>query len=370
MSGIRSVLFVPASTGRVAATRYRVLQYVPLLEARGITCRVYAAISDGATRLMLSSTTLTPWRRRAYYVRIMAERIIRFAGIIAIAHRYDVIFLQRSTFPFGLERLLAARAKAIIFDFDDSIYRSDPDDRETGWVGRLKERTKASEVSGILRVSRAAVVENGFLRQYAERFCRDVVTIPGPLDTDHFKVKNKYNEGPVVIGWIGSPSTTAYLPMIDDSLAAVQASHSGARIRLIGAGVFGFCSARAESVSWSLESEASELQSFDIGVMPMPHNDWTDGKLGVKMLLYMASGVPAVVSYTATNAEVIEHGVNGFLARTPGEWREILLLLAKDPALRRRVGAAGRKTVEEGYSLKSGMPALLELLTRIGSEAS
>lgn len=365
MSWPASVLFVPSGSDRVAATRYRVSQYVPILRQKGVRCRVYPAVSDHATRLMLASPSMGRWRKYAYYLQVMAERMLRFMGLLALAPRYDVLFLQRSTFPLGLERLLAALSGTIVFDFDDSIYRLDPDDKESGWVGRLKERTKASEVEGILRVSRAAVVENAFLGEYAARHCREVATIPGPIDTDTITAKARYNDGPPVFGWIGSPSTTAYLPMVEPALRQALSGSPGSKVRLMGAGSFEFGSFEAEKVDWSLAAEVPTLQSFDVGLMPMPHNDWTNGKLGVKMLLYMAAGVPAVVSYTRTNAEVIEDGVNGFLAHAQEDWVRILARLAEDPALRRRVGEAGRRTVEERYSLRSGAPKLLALLEKL-----
>jgi len=104
---------------------------------------------------------------------------------------------------------------------------------------------------------------------------------------------------------------------------------------------------------------------MDIGVMPMPDTPWTRGKCGYKLIQYMACGLPVVAAPVGVNAEIVEHGVNGFLASTDQEWREALSTLLANPELRRRMGAAGRKKVEEHYSLQVWGPRVAELLRSV-----
>ena len=99
------------------------------------------------------------------------------------------------------------------------------------------------------------------------------------------------------------------------------------------------------------EAEAEWLGSIDIGIMPLEDDDWSRGKCAFKLLQYMAAGVPTVSSPVGMNAEVIVDGVNGLLAETESEWSEKLLALAEDADLRKKLGASGRRTVEEEYSL-------------------
>jgi glycosyltransferase involved in cell wall biosynthesis len=84
--------------------------------------------------------------------------------------------------------------------------------------------------------------------------------------------------------------------------------------------------------------------------MPMPDNLWAKGKCAMKALLYMAMGMPAVCSAVGTNCDVIRHGENGLLARTPMDWHVHLGALIDNAALRKRLGDAGRQTVEQLYS--------------------
>jgi glycosyltransferase involved in cell wall biosynthesis len=102
---------------------------------------------------------------------------------------------------------------------------------------------------------------------------------------------------------------------------------------------------------WSAESEVSDLAEFDVGIMPLPDDQWTRGKCSLKALLYMAMGIPAVCSSVGANREIIRHGDNGLLATTEDEWLANLKALVDDRLLRRRLGYAGRFTVEEDYSM-------------------
>jgi glycosyltransferase involved in cell wall biosynthesis len=104
---------------------------------------------------------------------------------------------------------------------------------------------------------------------------------------------------------------------------------------------------------WSAESEVEDLSHFDIGIMPMPDDEWSKGKCALKALQYMAMGVPTICSAVGANCEVIQHGVNGLLAASDEEWIRNLELLIDDPALRQRLGPKGRRTVEERYSMNA-----------------
>src|SRR5262249_13593084 len=104
---------------------------------------------------------------------------------------------------------------------------------------------------------------------------------------------------------------------------------------------------------------------FDIGIMPVPDDAWSRGKCGMKALLYMAAGVPVVASPVGVTPSMVEDGRTGLLAATEDEWVEQLLRLARDVELRRTLGAAGRVTVEQHYSLRAQGPRVLELLRTV-----
>ena len=363
MSAELSILFVPFGTARVAATRYRIYQYLPYLAARNIRFRVFSLISDMTTKQMINSPKYAGIKKIFYYLQVSLEKLIRFIPVWYLAGKYKVVFLQRSTLPFGLSALLKMRNRNIVFDLDDAIFI--PDSHEKGLIGFVKERSKATEVADILRVSKVAIVENDYIRDYCRRYCLDIRLIPGPIDTERNFVRPKTDKFPVVIGWIGSPSTSIYLDLLAGVLTKIHAKEKVV-IRLIGAGDFKLAGLPLDNQAWSVKEEVGQLQSFDIGLMPMPDNEWTRGKLGAKMLQYMSVGVPTVASYTPTNAWVINDGVNGYLVRSEDEWVEKLTFLIKDASLREKIGSAGRKTVEERFSVSVNAPKFLAALTEAG----
>jgi len=117
---------------------------------------------------------------------------------------------------------------------------------------------------------------------------------------------------------------------------------------------------------WNVANEMAELQSFDVGIMPLKDSPWDRGKCGFKVLQYMAVGVPSVASPIGANAEIIVDGKNGFLAGSQEEWVEKLALLIKDRGLRRQLGARGRATVEEQYSVQAIAPDLVRVIREVG----
>lgn len=358
-----SILFIPTGDRRAPATRYRICQYLPFLEKEGIEYKIYSIISDNMTIQMIKSPMFNKLEKIIYYIRIVIEKFIRTWKIILLAGDFDLVFLQRATFPIGLERFLRLKNKNIIFDIDDSIYM--PDRKEKGILGWIKKLMKKREVESILRVSKCVIVENSHIKNFVQQYCKKVYLITGPIDSvRNYPREYKHDSNKITIGWIGSPSTTIYLRMLDEVLKQLS-KKCKIKVRLIGASFYSMDGVEVEMVNWSEETEVSELHKFDIGVMPMPDNEWTRGKVGCKMLQYMANGIPAVVSFTSTNAEIIEDGKNGFLARSEGEWIEKLSLLIENPNLREKIGLAGRKTVEERFSVEVNTPKYLEILKRI-----
>jgi len=343
------ILFVTAGTNKAAATRYRVMQYLPSLERSGINYKVISVTSRFLTEYMIRSPEMAVWKRLIYYTLFLIERFIRSWLIILRASMYDRIFLQRVTFPLGLEKILKKLNPNIIFDIDDAIYL--PDVQGDDPITKLKKLIKESEVKAILRVSKCVIVENEYIKKYVSRFCPRIYKIPGPIDTDRYTAKKAYRTGDIVVGWIGSPATTPYLHMLDDVFKQILENDSDVSIHLIGAGKYSLDGYELKKIPWSAENEIEELQKFDIGVMSMPDNKWTRGKLGCKMLQYMALGIPTIASDTITNREMLEDGVNGFLVKTEEEWVQAIKKLIDSPSLRRDIGFRGRQTIEEKCSL-------------------
>ena len=107
-----------------------------------------------------------------------------------------------------------------------------------------------------------------------------------------------------------------------------------------------------------------------IGLMPLIDEPWARGKCGLKILQYMATGLPTVASPVGANADIVTHGADGFLAGTPEAWVEHLGRLARDPELRRDLGRRARETVEGRFALPTVARQLADVLRSVLDDAA
>jgi glycosyltransferase involved in cell wall biosynthesis len=270
----------------------------------------------------------------------------------------DVIFLYREAALLGpawIERLLAFR-RPLVFDFDDAIFLADTS-QANAWSRRLKSRGKTATICSL---AGHVTVGNEFLAGFARGYAREVTVVPSTIDIDVYQVRPRDRNSVPVIGWTGSATTAPYLDMLAPALRRLR-GRLEFELRVIGATreIVGLA---ANCRPWRAESEPDDLRVFDVGLMPLPDDDWSRGKCGMKALQYMALGIPPVVSPVGVNTSIVRDGVNGFHARTEGEWVDRIELLLTDESLRCRMGREARRTVEQSYSHRVHAPRVARVL--------
>ena len=283
--------------------------------------------------------------------------------------QYDVVVVHRGIFPFpwpALEEMVVRRHTKVIFDFDDAIHIGHRDTAATKypWIYKLKY---GPGVNGMLSHCAHVIAGNRTLAEHALQFNSHVSIIPTVVDLDRYTYQPfRPSSDVLTIGWMGSRSTSPYLVEIEPALRRLSEAHPGKiRFRIYGHPKRKLNLPNCESLPFSLASEIEDLRTIDIGIMPMPANDWTRGKCAFKAIQYMALGIPTVTSPVGMAREVIEHGRNGLWAQTSEEWFDSLNLLVGAPALRRQFAEAGRKTVESRYSLQTWGPRFVDLLDNV-----
>jgi glycosyltransferase involved in cell wall biosynthesis len=334
---------VPYPPGVSPSQRFRIEQWRPYLEQRGITLDLHPFADAHLMALLHRPGNL------AVKAKALGAAFLRRWIEVTTLHRYDAVLIHRAACiagPAVLERAIALTGKPVIFDFDDAIYllHTTAANRFFGWL-KFPGKT-----ASICRKSAHVVVGNSYLADYARQHSRRVTIIPSSVDTDRYRPSSKLGRrGPIVVGWMGSSTSQTHLeafaPVLRDLCARDVV------LRVISDREPDLPGIRFEWRQWSAETEIAELADFDIGIMPMPDDRWARGKCAMKALLYMAVGVPVVCSAVGTNREVIRHGENGLLATSPEEWLNQLDSIIGDPAERERLGSAGRQTVEEDYSM-------------------
>jgi glycosyltransferase involved in cell wall biosynthesis len=271
----------------------------------------------------------------------------------------DVIFVYREAAllgPVWIEQLLGLR-RPLVFDFDDAIYLADTS-QANAWSRRLKSVRK---VETICRVARHVTVGNEFLARYAKDRAREVTVIPSTIDTDVYQIQPRARNRMPVVGWTGSVTTMPYLMALAPALRRLREKREF-ELRVIGAKV-DIDGLAVRCLPWRAETEPDDLRALDVGLMPLPDDEWSRGKGGMKALQYMALGIPSVVSPVGVNTTIVHDGINGFHACTEEEWIDRIALLLEDGPLRRRLGQEARRTVEESYSARVHAPRVARILT-------
>jgi glycosyltransferase involved in cell wall biosynthesis len=354
------ILFVTPYPIEGPSSRYRVWQYLPYLEKAGLHCRVSSLLNSQAFSIFYKKGHLLS------KILILIKGFFKRLFLLPIVSTYDVVFIQKEAFPFGLpffEKLIKLFNKNVIFDFDDAIYL--PQTSEGNRIFQfLKSPNKARKV---ILSSKLTFAGNRILADYAKQFNANVEIVPTTINTDFYVPKeNSKIEGPVVIGWIGSQTTAPYLLEVEEPLNSIKERFSDkVKIVIIGGGTFRFQKLEAEYKPWKMKDELVELQNFDIGIMPLPDDDWTRGKCGFKALLYMSVGIPAVCSAVGVNREIISHEKNGFLIERETDWESVYARLIEDDELRKRTGKLARERIVDHYSLELWADKLIQLIKNI-----
>lgn len=286
--------------------------------------------------------------------------------------RCDALCIYREAALIGpavIERLARRLGVPMVFDLDDPVFEplASP---TSGWLNRLKFPRKTHT---LFRISDHVIAANRLVGDYARQYNPHVSVIPLSPDTERYRPADKANDGPVRVLWSGSHSTMTNLQEIAGPLRQFQATQPGVPLLVIGTGQLDLPGVAVEVRQWAAETEVTDLQAGDIGLVPVPNLPVNRFKIFMKTVQYMAVGLPVIAQKVGSNSEVIEDGVSGFVVETEDEWYDRLCLLARDHELRRRMGAAARQRVMERYSLQGNMPqvaAVFDELTRTRKAAA
>jgi glycosyltransferase involved in cell wall biosynthesis len=341
----RVLFLAPHRLNRSPSQRYRFEQYLSFLEQNNFHCTLSYLISEKDDRIFY--TEGNTFRKFWILIKAFLHRIKDMFNY----NKYDIVFVQREAIMIGSsffeKRIKRSRAK-YIFDFDDSIWLMDTSDgnKKYEWL-KNPEKTVRN-----IRYADMVFAGNGYLASYARR-CNDrIKIIPTTIDTDFHKPLPKQNDK-IVIGWIGSHTTIKHFEYALEFLTIIKNKYPQVEIRVVGDADYVNESLNIKGIAWSSATEVEMINSFSIGIMPLPNDEWAKGKCGLKGLSYMACEVPTIMSPVGVNTEIIEHGKNGFLASTTDEWITALSTLIEDATLRKNIGKAGRQTVLEKYSVLS-----------------
>jgi glycosyltransferase involved in cell wall biosynthesis len=310
-------LLILSHSADTPSTRLRILPFLPLFQKDGIEVE----------RVEIPSSLMERW------------------ALLRRVKDFDVVLHQKRLIPSWQFRALRRRAKALVYDFDDPmIYNRDD--------GRVSlSRTRANRFRTALAQSDAVVCHAGSEALAREYGAKNVHTIPTSVDLSRWTPKSSWDTPRFTLGWLGS---AANLPNLRGIAPALQ----GRRLKIVADQWIDLPGVDIEFVPWEADTEAAQVRTFDIGLAPLSDDLWSRAKMPFKILHYLAAGVPVVASALGAVTSVLKDGENGLLA---GDWAAQFERL-KDPALRERLGRAGRKTVEADFTLEAAYARLKKLL--------
>jgi hypothetical protein len=276
----------------------------------------------------------------------------------------DVVIVQRKLLQAWQLYFVRRSARMLLFDFDDAIYL-----RDSYAVRGLHSRVRLRRFVTLIRTVDGVVAGNDFLNAQAARWVApdQVHTIPTCVDPARYDVTDHQRAGNgVQLIWVGSASTLQGLAQAEPLLEQVSRACPGLHLKVVCDRFLHLRCLPVLPCPWSEAAERTALASADIGISWVPNDDWSRGKCGLKVLQYMAAGLPVVANPVGVHAEMVRHGETGFLAETPTEWVEAMSCLVHDPRLRRRMGQAARKRVQDAYGLTVGSGLWLAVLDGLG----
>lgn len=336
-----------------ASSRLRYYQYIPWLEKNGIQVTVSSLFSDQYVSNLQSGGKNIYSVLRGYFSRLKMG---------PTPPKYDLLWIEKECFPYlpaWFEKTIFLKNIPYILDYDDAVFHNY--DQHPNFLVRYLLANKHPD---LIRSSALVIAGNSYLAEFARSAGSDnVEVIPTVIDINKYHYISSVKEKHLpCIGWIGQRSTAEYLHMLSPLLNQLSVQDKS-RCLAIGINTREL-QIPMESVPWSEETEVDLINKLDIGIMPLDDSPFSRGKCGYKLIQYMACGLPVVASPVGVNCQLVEHGVNGFLATTLSEWEDALEKLLSNPDLRFKMGQAGRQKVEREYCIQVTAPKLLELLRR------
>jgi glycosyltransferase involved in cell wall biosynthesis len=352
----KSIYFiVPYPRGEAPSQRFRFEQYIDFLEENGFEIHFFPFLSE--------KTWKTLYQEGKFFQKgmgILRSFLNRFALLFSL-HRADFIFIHREASHIGppiFEWFIAkVLRRKFIYDFDDAIWLPNYSESNAKFH-RLKAYWK---VNYCMKWAHQVTAGNAYLANYAKQFNSCVQVIPTTIDTlNHHTVMTNHEAERVTIGWTGTHTTMHYLDELVPVLQQLEQQYDFTFL-VISNQAASYPLKSLRSIPWNKATEIEDLAKINIGVMPLKKDIWSEGKCGFKGLQYMALEIPTIMSPVGVNTTIVADGVNGFLVETPEEWYAVLESMLLDKQLRLQIGKAGKKRIDEAYSVKANQNNYLKL---------
>jgi len=343
---MRVLVLTPYPYGTTAGPRSSFELWESVLADAGITLDYAVFETDELHEIIYQAAPLS---RKAYE---MGRAYLKFLPKARAARDYDAVLINREATLIGpalVERWVARIGKPIIYHLDDPLYI--PYRSETN--GALAYLKFFGKVKSLCRMAKVVTANSPSHVAFAQQVNRNVWEIPSVVDANVYDGwREQRDAGETCVGWSGSPSTVGNLQVIREPLRELG-ERDDITLRFIGAPDFNLPDVRHTGVSWDPKTEVADVRKLDIGLVPLPLTPWTPHKFYLKLVQYMALGIPAVATPLGSNPIVIEDGKTGLLATGDHQWTRLISLLAGDAELREAMGQRAAEVAHERYTVQA-----------------
>ncbi|UJF28779.1 glycosyltransferase family 4 protein [Kaistella sp. 97-N-M2] len=348
------LLFLTKYTALGASSRMRTFQYLRHYEAAGIDCTVSSFFNDAYLHNLYGGKP-SRWSLFNFYMK----RFLVFFTVF----KYDKVYIEKEIFPYSppfAEWLLFLSGKDYLVDYDDAIFHNY--DRNSNFFIRTFLENK---IDIVMKHAEVVIAGNSYLAKRAEKAgAKKVIIVPTVVDLERYVPSAESTKGrKFIIGWIGTKTTfEKHLLSIKDWLLKAQDLFD-LEIHIIGITENDvFLGDHVKYVPWTAETEVEAICKIDVGIMPLRHSPWEEGKCAYKIIQYMACGKPVIASNVGVNAEMCLNGDTGFLADTEEEFLEALHFLINNKMSGENMGKKGRALVEKSFNIEKTSKKMAELI--------
>lgn len=296
----------------------------------------------------------------------------------------DMVVLEMLSSPDIVETCRKQGAR-VVYEADDAFIDTYGNERKN-----LQKFTDAHKelVLKTVREADALTVTNETLKENYARFTdKPIYVLPNYMDynwygKDRLNIERTTDE--VRVGWFGSQGHLEDLQMVTPALKIVLEKYPN--VKFIYCGFGGMSSDKLlTEAGWGADTFKDLPRSrreyhigvredhwpmkhrfldLDIGIAPLIDDYFNSCKTPIKWMEYGVLGTPAVCS-PLLYGDVVEHGVDGYIARTTDDWVDSLSELIESKDKRSKVGGNARSKVEKNHNLEDHWNEWLEVYNKV-----
>lgn len=344
------VIYYTKYTQLGASSRLRSIQFFPFLEKEGYIVSSQALFSDQYLSHLYKKSKFKS-------IYLLIGYLKRFFSILFV-FKYDVVVIEKELFPYlpaWFEIMLNRLGKNYFVDYDDAIFHK-YDLTQNKFIQKFLRR----KIDDVMKNSQCVFAGNGYLAERAKKAgAKNIQILPTVIDVSKYIKINNKEDSKFVLGWIGSPSTYKYVEKLMPVFHQIKEKYPHFYVNIIGAQPYPETRDFIHFIPWNEQDEVSEINKFDVGVMPLALTPWELGKCSYKLIQYMGCSVATLASPVGMNVEVVTDGYNGYLVEDTA-WFEAIEKYILDKNLTKIHGENGRHLVDSKFNIQSNLNIIIK----------